>query len=121
MRAKLNRPINEAEAAVVRAALKRCAETPEARELLSSVSNLVVVGQCDCGCATVDFARRSPEHPRPIAEAIGINPNGDQVGIIIWGVQDAVTGLEIYDMSAQAAGLPLSDLKSILSWEEAAT
>lgn len=120
MRAKPNRPINDAEIAVVRAALERCAETPEARELLPTVNSLRVVDQCHCGCATVDFACNSSEHPRPIADGIGITPSGDRVGIIIWGVNDAITGLEIYDMSASASGLPLSDMQSIISWDEAA-
>jgi hypothetical protein len=59
-------------------------------------------------------------HPRPIADGLGITPNGDQVGVIIWGVSDAITGLEIYDMSASASKLKLNDLKSIIPWEEGA-
>jgi hypothetical protein len=105
---------------VVCAALERCAETPEVRELLPTVNNLCVVDQCHCGCASVDFARNSSEHPQPIADGIGITPSGDRVGIIIWGVNDAITGLEVYDMSASVSDLPLSDLQSIISWEEAA-
>ena len=120
MRAKLNRPIDDTEVAVVRLALERCAETPEARALLPTVGNLSVVGKCDCGCATVDFARNSSELPRPIADGIGVTPSGDHVGVIIWGVDDSITGLEIYDMSASASGLPLSDLQSIISFDEGA-
>jgi len=120
MSPKPNRPINDAEIAVVRAALERCAETPKVRGLLPTVDNLRVIDQCQCGCATVDFARYSSEHPRLIADAIGITPSGDRVGIIVWGLNDAITGLEIYDMSASASGLPLSDLQSIISWDEAA-
>jgi hypothetical protein len=118
MRAKPNRPINEIEIEVVRIALERCAKTPEARELLPTISTLRVIGKCDCGCATVDFARNTTEHPRPLADGIGIAPGGDRVGIIIWGVNDAITGLEVYDMSASASDLPLSNLKSIVSWDE---
>lgn len=58
--------------------------------------------------------------PRPIADGLGITPNGDQVGVIIWGVSDAITGLEIYDMSASASELKLNDLTSIIPWEEGA-
>jgi hypothetical protein len=120
MRAKPNRPITDDEIAVVRAALERCAETPDAPELLSTVSSLQVVDQCQCGCASVDFARSSSQHPRPIADGLGITSNGDRVGVIIWGVNDAITGLEIYDMSANASELKLKDLKSIIPWEEGA-
>lgn len=120
MRTKPSRPINDDEIAVVRAALERCAETPDAQELSSSVSSLRVVDQCQCGCPSVDFARRSSLHPRPLADGLGITRNGNQVGVIIWGVSDAVSGLEIYDMSASASELKLNDLKSIIPWEEGA-
>jgi len=120
MRTKPNRPITDDEAAVVRAALERCAETPDAQQLLSSVSSLHVMDGCQCGCPSVDFARDSSVHPRPIADGLGITLNGDRVGVILWGVSDAITGLEIYDMSASASQLKLKDLKSIIPWEEGA-
>jgi hypothetical protein len=120
MRAKPNRPITDDEARIVRAALERCAETPDAQKLLSSVSNLHVIDQCQCGCPSVDFARSSSAHPRPIADGLGITSSGERVGVIIWGVNDAITGLEIYDMSASAGELKLDDLKSIIPWEEGA-
>ena len=120
MRAKTNRPITDDEIAVVRAALERCPETPAAHELLPTVSSLHVVDQCQCGCPSVDFERSCSEHPRPLADGLGITPSGDQVGLIIWGVSDAITGLEIYDMSASASELKLTDLKSIIPWEEGA-
>jgi hypothetical protein len=121
VRTKPNRPIIDDEIAVVQAALERCAEIPDAQKLLSTVSNLYVVDQCQCGCPSVDFARSSAEHPRPIADGLGITSNGARVGVIIWGVSDAITGLEIYDMSANASELKLKDLKSIIPWEEGAT
>jgi hypothetical protein len=120
MRAKPNRPITDDEIAVVRAALDRCAEIPDAQQLLSTVSSLHVIDQCQCGCPSVDFARNPSTHPRPIADGLGITSNGDQVGVIIWGVSGAITGLEVYDMSARANELKLKDLKSIIPWEEGA-
>lgn len=85
------------------------------------LANLRVVGACECGCASVDFAIETPEHRRPIADGLGILINGERVGVIVWGTPEAVTGLEIYDMSTTAAGLPLSQLQSIVPWEEGAT
>jgi len=120
MRAKPNRPITDDEIAVIRAALDRCAEDPYAPQLISTVSGLHVIDQCECGCPSVDFARNPSTHPRPIADGLGITSNGDRVGVIIWGVSDAITGLEIYDMSASAGQLKLKDLKSIIPWEEGA-
>jgi hypothetical protein len=66
------------------------------------------------------FERSSSLHPRPLADGLGITSNGDQVGVIVWGVSDAITGLEIYDMSANASEVKLKDLKSIIPWEEGA-
>jgi hypothetical protein len=120
MRTKPNRSINDDEIAVIREALERCAETPDAQKLLSTVSSLQVVDQCQCGCPSVDFERSSSAHPRPIADGLGITSNGDRVGVIVWGVSDAITGLEIYDMSANASELKFKDLKSIIPWEEGA-
>jgi hypothetical protein len=79
-----------------------------------------VIDECHCGCPSVDFERSSSEHPRPIADGLGITRNGDRVGVIIWGVSEAITGLEIYDMSASAIELKLKDLKSIIPWEKGA-
>ena len=118
MRAKPNRPITGEEIAVVRAALERCATTLLAQKLLSTVSSLRVVDQCQCGCPSVDFARPFTEPSSPIAEGLGITSNGDQVGVIIWGTNDVITGLEIYDMGADASTFLLKDLKSIIPWEE---
>lgn len=120
MRAKPNRPINEDEVRVISAALRRCAEAPEAAALVPTLSNLRVVGDCECGCASVDFDTTTVEQPSPIADGLGILTNGECVGVIVWGTPDAVTGLEIYDMSATATGLPLSQLQSIIPWVEGA-
>jgi len=120
MRTKPNRPINDDEVRVIRAALERCAEIPEAPVLVPTLSKLRVVGGCECGCASVDFAVATPEQRQPIAEGLGILANGEHVGVIIWGTPDGVTGLEIYDMSASATGLPLTQLQAIIPWEEGA-
>jgi hypothetical protein len=120
MRAKTTRPINDDEVRVIQTALRRCAEISNASGLVRSLPNLQVVGGCECGCASVDFAITTPELRRPIAEGIGILTNGERVGVIVWGTSDVVTGLEIYDMSATATGLPLSQLQSVIPWDEGA-
>jgi hypothetical protein len=120
MRPKLNRPINDDEVRVIRTALERCAEIPNASALVPTLSNLRVVGGCECGCASVDFDVTAPEQKRPIADGLGLLSNGKRVGVIVWGTPDAVRGLEIYDMSATVRDLPLSQLQSITPWEEGA-
>jgi hypothetical protein len=120
MRAKPNRPINDDEIRIIRTTLERCGQIPEAVGLVPTLDNLHVVDGCQCGCASVDFAVTTPEQRQPIADGLGILPNGERVGVIVWGTPDSVTGLEIYDMSATATGLPLSKLQSVIPWEEGA-
>jgi len=120
-RASINRPILPQEVAVIRAALDRAPTSPEYVALGAKVENLRVVGQCGCGCDSVDFSDSDPRNlPRPIADGIGETPSGGKVGVIIWGTADAVTGLEIYDLGAgdDDIRLPLPD--SIHSWDTGA-
>ena len=121
MRTKPNRPISEIEIAVIRQALEHAATAPEAKALLTTLPTLRVVDQCQCGCPSVTFHKDSPEHPHIVADGLGVPAGGGQVGVIIWGVKDAVTGLEIYDGSASASTLSLADLKSVVSWESGAS
>jgi hypothetical protein len=121
MRAQTNRPINADELRIIRAALERCAEIPSVSALVASLDELRVVGGCECGCASVNFSVAPPEHKKPIADGRGILPNGFRVGVIVWGTPEAVTGLEVYDMSATVTGLPLSQVQTVIPWEQGAT
>jgi len=121
MRPQPNRPINAEEVRIVRAALECCAEIPNASALVATLDELRVVGRCECGCATVDFTVALPEHKKPIADGLGILPNGKRVGVIVWGTPEAVTGLEVYDMSGTVTGLPLSQVQTVIPWEQGAT
>jgi hypothetical protein len=121
MRAQPNRPINADEVRIIRAALDRCAEIPNASVLAGTLDSLRVVGGCECGCASADFAIAQPERKRPIADGLGILPNGEQVGLIVWGTSEAITGLEVYDLSATVTDLPLSEIQAVIPWEEGAT
>ena len=121
MRAPISRPISVEEVRIIRTALLSCAVIPEAPGLLATLGNLHVVGGCECGCASVQFVIKTTEYRRPIAEGLGILPNGDCVGVMVWGNAEEVTGLEIYDLSAVASGLALSQLQSVIPWEEGNT
>ena len=117
MRAKPNRPISETEAACIRVTLERAPATPDTSALVSAIGDLRVVGGCDCGCASVDFEKNSSEHAQPIADGIGKTARGGDVGIIVWGTRNAITGLEIYDRGAGDDDLYLPELSSIVSWD----
>jgi hypothetical protein len=117
MRATPNRQISDAEAACIRAALERAAVIPEAPELIGAVVDLRVVGRCDCGCATVDFVKDSGGPTQPIADGTGKTAGGGHVGLIVWGNNHEITGLEVYDLGAGENDLNLPELDSIVPWD----
>jgi hypothetical protein len=51
--------------------------------------------------AAVTASILSPSHmSHPIADGTGKTPAGGDVGVIVWGHPDSVTGLEIYSFGA---------------------
>jgi hypothetical protein len=94
-----DRPISEREAELVTWLLKNGATRGSLQHLAEGVGSLRVVGRCGCGCASVDFEQngRNCVRSHPIAEAYGATPTGLKFGLILWGRDEAVTGLEIYE------------------------
>jgi hypothetical protein len=112
------RPIGTHEVDVIRAALERAAVAPVSALMSHELSHLEVVGRCDCGCASVDFvASPCDRRSTVVADATGRTPRGGQVGVIVWGRSDAVTGLEIYDLGAGDGDLVLPVSDSVVPWE----
>jgi hypothetical protein len=115
------RSITQGELAVLRATLEKAAKVPLDPDVLAGLGSLRVIGGCECGCDSVDFAEHDPERPsRPIADGTGNTPAGGDVGIIIWGTDDAVTGIEVYDLGAGDADIKLPIESSIRPWEKRA-
>ena len=111
------RGIREDEVAVIRTALERALVRPVDEAASAAVSTLEVVGRCECGCASVDFdSSTSDQRSTPIADGTGTTPRGGQVGVIVWGRPDAITGLEIYDLGAGDDDLVLPDPTSLIAW-----
>src|SRR6266540_522838 len=121
IRTKINRPITPEEVAVIRTTLERAPVSPEHSGLAAQVDHLRAVDRCSCGCDSVDFERGGAVRPaKPIGDAIGTTPAGGVVGVIVWGRDDAVTALEIYDLGAGDDGLRLPVLSSIRGFREGA-
>src|SRR5947209_2062243 len=109
-----DRPISEHEAAIVEWMIRH---DPNGRllHLASSIPQLRVVGRCGCGCASVDFeCGGQGATGRPIANAEAQTPRGS-VGLILWGREDAITGLEVYELSA-AEPNPLPAVSELVPW-----
>lgn len=113
-----HRGINHGEAEIVRAALERASVAHLDETLRAAIPNLEVVARCECGCASVNFAApTSEQRSRVIADATGHTARGGQVGVIVWGRSDAITGLEIYDLGAGDDDLVLPVPASVIPWD----
>jgi hypothetical protein len=116
------RPIRQSETEVIRAALMRASVVPVDEAAKDVIPSLQVVARCECGCASVDFdAPASDQRSTVIADGTGQTPKGGQVGVIVWGRRDAITGLEVYDRGAGEDDLALPVPTSVIAWQRGAS
>jgi hypothetical protein len=118
----VDRGISPMEIAVIRATIERAPEASGWAARAVPLGDLRVIGQCSCGCDSVEFTKHDPARPpRPVAQGLGTTPAGAEGGVIVWGTDDAVTGLEVFDMTfADDDTLPrLPEPDSIRPWPKA--
>ena len=112
----IRRAIRHEEVEVIRAALEQAGVGSVTTSAVAAIQSLVVVGRCECGCASVDFeTEASPERSTLVADGVGKTPRLGQVGIIVWGRPDAITGIEVYDLGAGDDDLVLPIPRTIAS------
>ena len=117
-RPALDRPITPEEAVVIRTTLEHAPKLPDVSRFAGRIDQLHAISRCGCGCDSVDFAEHDTSRPsRIIADGIGVTPKGGRVGVLVWTTDDAITGLEIYDLSAGGSDVKLPVPQSIHSWE----
>ncbi len=82
------------------------------------LSSLVVVSECSCGCASIDFGGDPPGGPRSalVADAVAKHPDGSMLGLMVWGHPDQITALELYDDDASGGNKRLPDPASVRSF-----
>jgi hypothetical protein len=90
------RPLLPAERALV-AGLLRHAGIP-AREFLIDLDALRVLAQCECGCSSIDFVPKAEPAGEILVDAYGTTPQGQPVGLILWGSEHRIRRLEIYSL-----------------------
>ena len=113
-----NRPISDRERAVVAWLLANAPVNAPLEHLLPRVPELRVVGRCDCGCASVDFevdGQSGGSHP--IADAYAASSTGLKCGLILWGRDGAITGLEIYEMDLGTTR-ELPSIDKLRTWDQ---
>jgi hypothetical protein len=104
------RPISGAEAAVIQRALEVAGTEDATPGLAEQISQLRVVGHCGCGCASVDF--RDPTHGQKaviVADAVASMPDGEDIGLLVWALDDQLSSLEVYSYSDHPASLPVPE------------
>ena len=105
---KTARNISDAEAAVVERALEVSPTDDSASKLHSMVRSLQIISRCKCGCASIDFCSAMPgQVSRIVAEAAGIGPAGEDLGLIVWALDGTLSSLEVYSYSEHPAPLPV--------------
>lgn len=101
MRKVSPRPLTTRELAVVRRLLVLGGNL----EAQPNLDELQVVGRCECGCATIDFAEDT-EGSSPLVDVFGRTADGADVGVILWARHGFLSGLEIYTLATDTPQLP---------------
>ena len=101
------RPVSEHEAAVLVPALSRASLGDVGPQMIDSISRLLVIGRCDCGCDSVTFERRTTaQNGYRVADGVGYLESGEEIGVLVWAVGDELAELELYNYGEEPAGLP---------------
>ena len=104
------RPISETEAAVIERALAVASIDESSATLSRSVRSLTVISRCACGCATVDFLMPTQDLvPRIVTDAVAMSPSGEDLGLIVFAIDNEISCLELYSYSDNPAPLPVLD------------
>ena len=62
--------------------MARAPVSAESTASADSASQLRVIGKCDCGCDTVEFASHESQSPsQPMADGVGQTAKGGSVGV----------------------------------------
>ena len=106
----LPRPLNPDEREFLVYLLNKFVPNPE--NYLSQLERVVVVGQCACGCPSIDMWKAG-EEPAPgershvFWSGSGTNAVGELVGLLLWQTDGMLSGLEIFPCSDERdCGLP---------------
>jgi hypothetical protein len=93
---------------------------------LRPTNRLRVVGACNCGCASLFFNREALEGKiamaekgrlEMIADELAIYPEGEQAGLILWGLADEIVWLEVYDFNPNSSHR-VPCVSNLCTWEE---
>jgi hypothetical protein len=102
----VERKVSADERDVVRWLLVNAATQDVSEYRAESLEEASVVSACSCGCACIDFVfgggaagDRSPLRATSIiAEAYTLWPDGTRAGVMLWGTEGRLLGVELYEL-----------------------
>ena len=115
----MERNLTSGESAIVKWMVQHSAKPGESiAHLAPLVGRLHVVGNCKCGCPSIDFKEKGTAQPwTPIGDARGISLEGLIVGVLLWGNDKEITGLEVYSETGEKTFLmPTPD--KMKTWDQ---
>ncbi len=113
----MDRAITQHEASVIAWLIDNAAFVEPAPYRAQPIEELRVSKWCDCGCASLDFRPQRASGARIIADALAIYPDGQEAGLILWGHEDTIAFLEIYDCHPGASHR-FPELADLRTWEQ---
>jgi hypothetical protein len=82
------------------------------------VEHLRVVGKCTCGCTSLHFKPLELLRGKKVlADELAIYPDGQQAGLILWGLEGEIVMLEVYD-SQPGSSHRVPDVSNLCTWED---
>lgn len=96
----LDRPLSDGECRLLTWLLEHGASG--ATEYLSQIPAVRVIGQCSCGCPSLDLAvsgKHGTGGSTIVAEFCGTTPEGAFVGVMVHVREDLLSELEAYSLS----------------------
>jgi hypothetical protein len=121
------RPISSHELDVVRWLLANGALKNVSEYRVESLQDARVVPCCTCGCASIDFHTNDPnatgtQRPRLrgsniLAEAFTLWPDGFRAGVMLWGTEGRLIGIELYELGGGAIDR-FPTLETLRRWED---
>ena len=114
-----HRPLSEAEAGVLRAAVSSSAVAHFPVDLEEAIKDAVVRTVCGCGCASLGFTEASEPDPvgtRLVADAMAFRPGSksEWVGILVYAAPQGLVEMEIHTPFDGPALLP--DPDAVQAW-----
>lgn len=101
------RPLTDEERNLAKWMIEHGDVAPE--KYLHQLENAIVVGECDCGCASIDF-QIGDKKPDTSAGMVLVSDwfygPEDHFGAFIFTCDDVLAGLEVYSFTEEPARLP---------------